>query len=95
MSIFEFPLKNRRADSKSVIFGYDSMCQHMAAAVNTPSVIVFAGAPNLRFLARWRPPKSDLTTIIPVDNAPSLTPVEISELAKKTAFEMNKYRSLG
>jgi ADP-heptose:LPS heptosyltransferase len=35
-------------------FGYDSCCQHIASALNTPSVIAFAGAPNTRFQDRWR-----------------------------------------
>ena len=35
-------------------FGYDSCPQHIAAALDTPSVIAFAGAPNPRFEARWR-----------------------------------------
>lgn len=34
-------------------FGYDSCCQHIASALDTPAVIAFAGAPNTRFLARW------------------------------------------
>ncbi|MEA2083876.1 MAG: hypothetical protein U9O82_06470 [Thermodesulfobacteriota bacterium] len=76
-------------------FGYDSMCQHLAAATQTPSVIVFAGAPTPRFLARWRPENSDSVTIIPVNNAPSLTPKKISGLVKKTALEMKKLRKIG
>lgn len=73
-------------------FGYDSMCQHLAAATRTPSVIVFAGAPTPRFLARWRPGNSDSLTIIPVNNAQSLTPKEISGLVEKVALEMKKFR---
>ena len=75
--------------------GYDSMCQHLAAATRTPSVIVFAGAPTPRFLARWRPGNSDSVTIIPVNNAQSLTPKEISGLVEKVALEIKKFREIG
>jgi hypothetical protein len=35
--------------------GYDSAGQHVAAACGVPLVAVFAGFPNERMLARWRP----------------------------------------
>ncbi len=48
-------------------FGYDSCCQHLAGAIATPAVIVFAGAPNERFAARWYPhDASGAGTVIPV-----------------------------
>jgi hypothetical protein len=34
--------------------GYDSSGQHLASALGIPAVIVFTGAPNPRFLDRWR-----------------------------------------
>ncbi len=33
--------------------GYDSACQHIAAALETPCVTVFAGSNNMRFIRRW------------------------------------------
>jgi len=33
--------------------GYDSACQHIAAALNTPCVTIFAGSNNMRFIRRW------------------------------------------
>lgn len=52
-----------------VFFGYDSCCQHLAGAVQIPSVIAFAGAPNQRFLTRWRPyDATGRTMIIPIFN---------------------------
>lgn len=35
--------------------GYDSACQHIAAALGVPVVDVFAGYPNATFVQRWRP----------------------------------------
>lgn len=33
--------------------GYDSACQHIAAALNTPCLTIFAGSNNMRFIRRW------------------------------------------
>ena len=39
----------------SLYVGYDSSGQHAAAVFGIPRLTVFAGYPNERFLARWRP----------------------------------------
>jgi ADP-heptose:LPS heptosyltransferase len=71
-------------DQADVFFGYDSCCQHLATARGTPSVICFAGAPNDRFFARWRPlDKSGSTTTIRVADTACLTGTALSELAEK------------
>jgi hypothetical protein len=33
--------------------GYDSACQHIAAAARTPTVTIFAGSNNRNFVRRW------------------------------------------
>ncbi len=33
--------------------GYDSACQHIAAAAGTPTLTVFAGSNNMNFVRRW------------------------------------------
>jgi ADP-heptose:LPS heptosyltransferase len=33
--------------------GYDSACQHIAAAQGIPTVTIFAGTNNSRFIRRW------------------------------------------
>ena len=33
--------------------GYDSACQHIAAAVQTPTLTIFAGSNNKNFIRRW------------------------------------------
>ncbi|MDY6971102.1 MAG: glycosyltransferase family 9 protein, partial [Thermodesulfobacteriota bacterium] len=33
--------------------GYDSACQHIAAALLTPCLTIFAGSNNMRFIRRW------------------------------------------
>jgi hypothetical protein len=33
--------------------GYDSACQHIAAATETPTLTIFAGSNNMKFIRRW------------------------------------------
>ncbi len=47
--------------------GYDSACQHIAAALDIPAYTIFAGSNNTRFVRRWRPFGSGKTEIIHVD----------------------------
>ena len=66
-------------------FGYDSCCQHMAAALDKPSVIVFAGAPNDRFLSRWSSQgKKRQTRTIAVKTDTVYTPGRINSLVNET-----------
>ena len=53
-----------RADA---FVGYDSCCQHLAAAAGLGGVVVFAGAPHQRFRNRWRPQSRHASlTVLPV-----------------------------
>lgn len=71
-------------DQADVFFGYDSCCQHLATARGTRSVICFAGAPNERFFARWRPlDQKGTTTTIRIRDADQLTHADLKNLAKK------------
>ncbi len=73
----------------NVFLGYDSCCQHLATSLGLPSVIVFAGAPNQRFLRRWQPGNPEGVTItIPVEKQPRST--EITELVKKVVIASRK-----
>jgi ADP-heptose:LPS heptosyltransferase len=48
--------------------GYDSACQHIAAAAGIPSCTVFAGSNNPRFVRRWHARGKSVSRIIHVDN---------------------------
>ncbi|MDH5297716.1 MAG: hypothetical protein OEV91_01715, partial [Desulfobulbaceae bacterium] len=72
-----------RADG---FFGYDSCCQHLAGAVSTPAVIVFAGAPNPRFAARWCPyDATGRNTVLPVADKDALDGVALASLIDRVA----------
>jgi ADP-heptose:LPS heptosyltransferase len=47
--------------------GYDSACQHIAAAVGVPTYTVFAGSNNTRFIRRWHACGPVRSEIIHVD----------------------------
>ena len=47
--------------------GYDSACQHIAAAQEVPTFTVFAGSNNTRFVRRWCPFGLGRREIIHVD----------------------------
>ncbi|NLV25071.1 MAG: glycosyltransferase family 9 protein [Deltaproteobacteria bacterium] len=47
--------------------GYDSACQHIAAALGVPTYTLFAGSNNPRFIRRWSPCGPNRSEIIHVD----------------------------
>lgn len=47
--------------------GYDSACQHIAAAQEVPTYTIFAGSNNVRFVRRWCPNGLGRREIIHVD----------------------------
>ncbi len=47
--------------------GYDSQCQHMAAALEIPFITLFTGHINKIFLKRWTPISKNFSRIIEVD----------------------------
>lgn len=49
--------------------GYDSAAQHVAAACGVALLTIFAGAPNPRFLERWRPSGNGRISVIGADRA--------------------------
>jgi ADP-heptose:LPS heptosyltransferase len=58
--------------------GYDSACQHIAAALGTPCLTIFAGSNNMRFIRRWSACGPKSCHIIHVDTLtdPSLIDVD-------------------
>jgi ADP-heptose:LPS heptosyltransferase len=47
--------------------GYDSACQHIAAAEQVKTYTVFAGTTNVRFIRRWHASGTNTSEIIYVD----------------------------
>lgn len=57
--------------------GYDSACQHLAAALGTPCLTLFAGSNNSRFIRRWSPFGSGPSRIIHIDTLTNPAAVDV------------------
>lgn len=78
-------------DGADVFFGYDSCCQHLAGALATSSVVVFVGAPNPRFAARWRPyDASGRSVVIPIADKAGLDGAAVDDLLARTIAAMTQ-----
>jgi hypothetical protein len=57
--------------TSDLYIGYDSACQHLAAALGVRTVSIFAGFQSARMVERWRPSGPGVVFVIPVDEAAS------------------------
>ncbi len=60
--------------------GYDSACQHIAAALNTPSTTIFAGSNNMRFIRRWSAFGPNACKIVHVDTLSDPSSIDVDDI---------------
>ena len=60
--------------------GYDSAGQHIAAAVETPCLTIFAGSNNMRFLRRWSAFGQKSCQIVHVDTLSDPNAIDIDDI---------------
>ena len=60
--------------------GYDSACQHIAAAVATPCLTIFAGSNNMRFIRRWSAFGSNTCKIVHVDTLRDPSAIDVENI---------------
>ncbi len=60
--------------------GYDSACQHFAAALNIPSLTIFAGSNNMRFIRRWSASGPNSCKIVHVDTLSDPTSIDVEDI---------------
>lgn len=60
--------------------GYDSACQHIAAAVQTPCLTVFAGSNNMRFIRRWSAFGKNRCRIVHVDTLNDPGAIDVDDI---------------
>jgi len=60
--------------------GYDSACQHIAAALQTPCLTIFAGSNNMRFIRRWSAFGANSCQIVHVDTLSDPTAVDAEDI---------------
>ncbi len=63
--------------------GYDSACQHIAAAEGVPTYTIFAGTNNVRFIRRWHACGPDISEIIYVDTLSKYEEIDNSEIVAR------------
>jgi ADP-heptose:LPS heptosyltransferase len=67
--------------------GYDSACQHIAAAVGTPCLTIFAGSNNMRFIRRWSAQGSLGAHIVHVDTLSDRAAVDVDDIISRIQNE--------
>ncbi len=60
--------------------GYDSAGQHIAAALETPCLTIFAGSNNMRFLRRWSAFGQNSCQIVHVDTLNDPSAIDIDDI---------------
>jgi hypothetical protein len=67
--------------------GYDSACQHIAAAARTPTLTIFAGTNNKNFIRRWSACGDTDCRIVHVNTLTDPAHVDINEVIARIMRE--------
>ena len=67
--------------------GYDSACQHIAAALQTPSLTIFAGSNNMRFIRRWSAFGVNSCQIVHVDTLSDPNAIDVEDIITRIMNE--------
>ena len=60
--------------------GYDSACQHIAAALGTQCLTIFAGSNNMRFIRRWSAYGPGNCHIVHVDTLTDPASIDVDDI---------------
>ncbi len=67
--------------------GYDSACQHIAAALKIPCLTIFAGSNNMRFIRRWSAFGPNSCQIVHVDTLTDPTSIDVQDIITRIMNE--------
>jgi len=67
--------------------GYDSACQHIAAALEIPCLTIFAGSNNMRFIRRWSAFSPNDSQIVHVDTLTDPTSIDEEDIITRIMNE--------
>ena len=67
--------------------GYDSACQHIAAALDIPCLTIFAGSNNMRFIRRWSAFSPNDCQIVHVDTLTDPTAIDVEDIITRIMNE--------
>lgn len=73
--------------------GYDSACQHIAAALETPCVTIFAGSNNMRFIRRWSAYGRKSSRIVHVDTLTDPSSIEVDDIITRIMHLRRAYNA--
>jgi ADP-heptose:LPS heptosyltransferase len=68
--------------------GYDSACQHIAAAAGTPTLTIFAGINNMNFIRRWSACGDTKCRIVHVDTLSNSNHIDTDEVISRIIEEI-------
>ncbi len=68
--------------------GYDSACQHIAAAAETPTLTVFAGINNMNFITRWSACGNTKCRIVHIDMLSNHRHIDTDEVISRIIEEI-------
>ena len=67
--------------------GYDSACQHIAAAAQTPTLTIFAGSNNKSFIRRWSACGNTQCNIVHVNTLTDPRHIDTNEIVQRVMEE--------
>jgi ADP-heptose:LPS heptosyltransferase len=67
--------------------GYDSACQHIAAALQVPCLTIFAGSNNMRFIRRWSAFSPSDCQIVHVDTLTDPSSIDVEDIITRIMNE--------
>jgi ADP-heptose:LPS heptosyltransferase len=73
--------------------GYDSACQHIAAAVQIPCITIFAGSNNMRFIRRWSAHGPKPCDIVHVDTLTDRSMIDMDDIINRV-MHLRQLRNL-
>jgi hypothetical protein len=72
--------------------GYDSACQHIAAAQDIPCLTIFAGSNNMRFIRRWSAFSPRDCQIVHVDTLTDPASIDVEDIITRIMNERRMRR---
>jgi len=67
--------------------GYDSACQHIAAAQQIPCLTIFGGSNNMRFIRRWSAFGANSCRMVHVDTLSDPTAIDVEDIIIRIMHE--------
>ena len=67
--------------------GYDSACQHIAAALQIPCLTIFGGSNNMRFIRRWSAFGVNSCRMVHVDTLSDPTAIDVEDIIIRIMHE--------